>query len=76
MDDQERDEILHRLDERTDIMQNQIGFVIDDLDEQKKQIDEVDNIARKNRTMINTMTIGFASVITTGVSHLIGLLKL
>lgn len=75
MDDGERDEILWRLDERTEGIQNDIEEVKAETVAQREQITRNRDMATQNRTILNTITFGLGTIVTTFMGKLTGVLK-
>ena len=75
MEDNERDEILYRVDERTEIMGNQLNTMESDLKSHKKELGRTKDLAQDNRMILNGMTFGLSTIIATGLAQIMGLLK-
>lgn len=56
MDDSERDELLYRLDERTENVENAINDLRDHLSEQDEQVSNNESRSRRNATLLNIVT--------------------
>lgn len=76
MDDSERDEILYRLDERTELIQTDVSEVKEKASLQDTAIRSNRRVARDNRKILNVMTFGIGSLVTAGIAKLGGLIKL
>lgn len=62
MDDSERDELLYRLDERTENMDSNFTDIKEELSEQGAQVQQNKSRSRKNRTVLNILTGGVAVI--------------
>lgn len=75
--------VWHRIDERTEQMDERLGRIDvrmyrieDNIEEQDKRIDMIDQRSSRNRTIINAITFGLGSTITVLIGKLGGLLNL
>ena len=75
MDEKEQEEILYRLDERTEHMQKSQARVHSELDELKGDVSENNDLAQKNRTLINGLTFGMSSAITVVFARLMEVIQ-
>ncbi|QRV15035.1 hypothetical protein JMJ58_19330 [Haloterrigena salifodinae] len=63
MDDRERDEILWRLDERTERMDARVERIDGRVESQDEVIDDLDQRVTRNTTVLAGITFGFSSFI-------------
>lgn len=75
MDEQKRDELLYRLDERTESIHEDVGEIKKVNEEHDKAITENGRIARKNRTILHLMTVGVGGTATTVAGKFSGLIN-
>lgn len=75
MDDSERDEILWRLDERTEAIQTHVREVKEVNLIQREAIDRNRRLAEQNRTILNGLTFGLGTLVTTALAKFGGLIK-
>lgn len=75
MDDRERDEILWRLDERTEGIQTDIHDLKEVSAEQDRKIQRNHQVARDNRKILNVMTFGIGTVVSAFIGQLAGILR-
>jgi len=75
MDDQERDEILYRVDERTEMIDERLTVLTQDVKRHKEEIGRTKDLAQDNRMILSGMTFGLSTIFATGVAHLMGLIK-
>ncbi|WP_330630672.1 hypothetical protein [Halocatena halophila] len=82
MPDDEEDEmaVWHRIDERTEQIDDRLGrmggrmvTIEDNIDKQDKRIDEIDKRSSRNQTILNAITFGISTTIAAILSKLGGL---
>lgn len=73
MDKDEQEEILHRLDERTEYIHNSVNRVDKRLNKQQKRIDENRALAEENETKIAVGAYTGGALVTAIIAKLTGL---
>ena len=76
MDDRERDEILWRLDERTERMDARVGRMADRQAAQDEAINDLDDRVQRNTTILAGITFGLSSFIVAIMSKFTAFLHL
>ncbi|SEL18037.1 hypothetical protein [Haloferax larsenii] len=76
MDDSERDEILWRLDERTERMDARVERIDNRVTQQDEVIDDLDQRVTRNTTILAGFTFGLSSLIATALGKLHALFNL
>lgn len=82
MNDKERDEILYRLDERTEIMSKDMTEFSRELreqrakiSEQRTRISETQDVAQDNRMLLSGLTFGVGTFVTAVIGKISGWLQ-
>lgn len=60
--DEENKEILYRVDERTETIDNRINNVVDAVEDNQDDIDELQGQVKRNTTIITTITGGLSLI--------------
>lgn len=74
MDDKERDEILYRLDERTELIQSDIADLKDKNTDQDARLRKTEEVTQENRKMMSAVLFGVGSTISAIIGKFAGLL--
>ena len=70
MDDRERDEILWRLDERTERMDARVERIDNRQSENAEAIDDLDARVTRNTTVLAGITFGLSTLVATAIGKL------
>lgn len=70
------EEILYRLDERTEMIDSKIESHSDDIVKQRERLAKAEDIAQDNRMILNGMTFGLGTFIAAIIGKVTGLLNI
>lgn len=73
MDDDEMEEILYRLDERTEMIDKKIEIQNEKIVAQRERLNKVENMSQDNRMIISGVTFGVGTFLTIVMGKLAGL---